>query len=130
MKEMIYTGTSTREILADEMIDGFRAVVMSLGSHPTAYVMIPDGHPRLVRGFNALDISVHGGVTYCEKGLPVVDEAGRHLWLGWDYAHWNDYQKCGRYIYKGRKHTTQEILEEAKSVIRQLQEVTPGGTMP
>lgn len=48
MKEMEYTGKiGHREVLVDEIVNGCRIVVLSLGTHPTAYVMVPDDHPML-----------------------------------------------------------------------------------
>ena len=64
MKEMIYNGAiDHREILEDRVTDdGYRIVVLNLGTHPTAYVRIPDESRMLRYGFNAQDINVHGGI--------------------------------------------------------------------
>lgn len=124
MKEMEYTGTSLREVLADETIDGFRAAVFSLGTHPTAYVMIPDESPLLKRGFDVGAIMCHGGVTYSGKGLPLLDESKEHYWIGWDYAHFGDYCKFPGVEIGEVRYTTRQMMCEAREVITQLKAIT------
>lgn len=121
IKEMKYTGISQREVLADEFFHGFRLAVFSLGSHPTAYVMIPDESPLLDQGFNPSEIECHGGITYYDKGLPILDGRAAHFWIGWDYTHAGDYTKYENGFETGtRMYSTQEMLNEARFVAGQL----------
>lgn len=39
-------------------------------------------------------------------------------WIGWDYAHLNDYADV--YSPHGKKYTTKEIVSEIKSIIDEL----------
>src|SRR3990167_4872027 len=57
------------------------------------YVAVPRSHPAFGRHYDALDVSVHGGLTYSDKAhghLGFADPA--KLWvLGFDCAHVWDY---------------------------------------
>ena len=116
MKEMVYEKSKKPEVLDSGEYKGHKFAIISLGSHPTAYVenkmgIIDDDDSRLN------DVRVHGGFTYCDTGY--WDEDSKQTsWLGWDYAHYGDY------IYgntlSGKQWTTVEIYTEVKSVIDQL----------
>lgn len=85
----------------------------SLGTHPVAYVQIPS------KPIDTREISCHGGVTYSEGDLNIDGFEVKGFWIGWDYAHWGDCFGCLR----GKKWTTEEIVEECKNVIDQLIEM-------
>lgn len=123
---MVYQVDHKREVLYDGVYEGHKFAILSLGTHPTAYVecKLEDcysyGDERLD------DIKVHGGFTYFDKTR--WGESDGIYYLGWDYAHYMDYAGYEE-IYplecrtNGRKWTTKEIFEEVKSVIKQLTKV-------
>lgn len=138
MKEMIYNGAiDHREILEDRVTDdGYRIVVLNLGTHPTAYVRIPDESRMLRYGFNAQDINVHGGITFFGSDVLGVPDAKGHTWIGWDYGHFRDYlkyytghRKNKPIVMHGKKYTTEEIIEEAEHVVDQLRKMNYGGVV-
>lgn len=137
MKEMRYQKSRTFDILAHGEYGGFQYWIVSMGTHPCAYIdatAISDRLDRYDGGSLAGSdvVPCHGGVTYDEDRLRNVwDEAfdgfepGARRFVGWDYAHLGDY-----YEYPGeatsafvnmmensRKWTTGEILDEVKEAI-------------
>lgn len=124
MKEMIYQANRTIEVLDSGEIDGYGYYILSLGTHPTAYINLPEGHPaeRGVHDYEDVDIECHGCLTYGNETLNLPDGPIEGRFIGWDYAHCGDYM--GYYSNKAfleeKRWTTQEILEEVKDVIQQL----------
>lgn len=66
------------------------------------YVGVAEGHPAFTKGYDAVRVDVHGGLTFsdfCQPGAPAetichVPEPGepeRVWWLGFDCAHASDY---------------------------------------
>jgi hypothetical protein len=49
------------------------------------YVRVPKEHPVFGKGYNSVDVDVHGGITY-------ADEAG---WFGFDTLHAGDWWATG-----------------------------------
>ena len=123
MKEMVYQKESDNIVLAQGVYMGYEFAVKSMGTHPTAYVKIPKGYP--VHAWDDFDseIDVHGGITFHSSGGLYIDTAGNKLdgeWIGWDYAHADDaigyFDDDGR----GKKWTTEEMVNHCKGAIRQL----------
>ena len=126
---MIYSADRKREVLYDGVYEGHKFAILSLGTHPTAYVecKLKDccsyGDERLD------DIQVHGGFTYFDKTR--WGDLDDIYYLGWDYAHYMDYAGWEE-IYplelrtSGRRYTTKDIFDEVKSVIEQLIKVESG----
>lgn len=135
LAEMDYT-VHRQEIvaLARGKYEGYPFIVLSLGTHPTAYVCLPKGHPYFGKDYDFPDIDVHGGFTYANNEVAKSTIKDR-WWLGWDYAHVGDYmgyyspggpldefyEKHGH--DKDKRWTRDEIVEHAKDVIRQLKAV-------
>lgn len=133
-KEMVYQAQPSHEVLVDDAYKGYRYLIISYGQYPCAYVVLESWHPCYMEKYDSLDILCHGGLTYSEFGLRAPKKRGKaqkvisnNFWaIGWDYGHWSDF--LGHYIeceetdilIKNKKWTTQEIVEEAKSVIEQL----------
>ena len=124
MKEMIYTTNHrNRDILDEGSFYGYDYYILSLGSHPTAYVRIPENHKFYnIKNYDDIPIQCHGGLTFMEDYLKIFNNhevSGR--FIGWDYAHIGDYS-----AYVGdeteKKWTTQEIQDDVKSVCKQLKE--------
>lgn len=109
---------------------GFDYCIISYGTHPCAYVRIPDGHPLYkVDYLDAPTPDCHGGITYSENGLyrkrPIIEKDG--WWIGWDYNHFDDYNTCydGDPMWGDHKRwTTEEIYQEVVHVCEQLRDMT------
>lgn len=126
MKEMIYSANHIETVLHNGEYKGHKFCIMNLGSHPTAYVECK------FRDCNRYDderfdgINVHGGFTYFGKAY--WDKGDKTHYIGWDYAHCNDYAGYEAMFPKHmrrvgtKKWTTTEMLEEVMSVIDQLNE--------
>lgn len=109
MKEMVYKSEHLEnpEILATGAYKGHYYAVISYGTHPCCYVEIPDN-------IDENDISCHGGVTF--EGSIGFGE-GDYDCVGWDYAHLGDYTGWDP---RGKKYSTEEMVDECKSVIDQF----------
>lgn len=124
LKPMEYEFERIRTILAHDVIDGIEFYIISLGTHPCAYVHVPSTNPISKMTFSWLDLSekiyCHGGVTWFDSCLPDNKRYTDGKWLGWDYAHAGDYYGHGWDDTDSKKWTTEEILEEVKDVIAQV----------
>ena len=118
-------------VIAQGFYNGLNYYVKNInGRHPTAYVEIPQGHKAYNMNFypyqdDYVNLEVHFGVTYEDKVLLAVDNEGSrgHKFVGWDYGHAGDFE--GGYIdttleMSGKRWTTEEIVEECKSAIDQI----------
>jgi hypothetical protein len=123
MKEMKYQAERKREVLWTGVINDHLCAILNLGTHPTAYVKVNDDEPFFGVGYDDLPDelfgSVHGGITYAENNLPgdTEDQFPKGWWLGWDYAHCDDYlgyyTPKDAYLYgHGKRWTTAEILSD------------------
>ena len=88
---------------------------------PCFYVIVPKGK----------HIDCHGGETFGDDepeyhvpGFDHIEVPEGYCVRGWDYAHWDDYsgyfETAFPLSFGGKKWTTAEILENVKSVIKQL----------
>lgn len=126
MKDMIYKANRTFEILAHGTHMLTEYWVVSMGTHPCAYIdatNFPDG------AFND-NREIHGGITYDEDRLQNVwdkafddFEPNKKRFIGWDYAHAGDHIEfpsgIPHFMEQSHKWTTEEIVEEVKAVIRE-----------
>jgi len=74
----------------DFMIGDYRCVILGLSlGHRCGYIGLPKGSKYENMGYDEIDISVHGGLTYAGDGVgyPVQDERS---WIGFDCAHSGD----------------------------------------
>lgn len=114
MKQMVYTERHPHEVLHSGEYHGYKFVITSFGSHPCAYIENKmgayDTDDEKLYGLGA-----HGDITYC--GGCLWDAEDKNSWIGWDYAHCDDYVYMGVYTWEGKKWTTEEIYEEVKEVI-------------
>ena len=127
LKPMVYESERTREILAHDVIDGIEFYIVSLGTHPCAYIYVSPRNPisRMSSEFSWSDLSekiiCHGGVTWFDSCLPDNKRYSAGKWLGWDYAHAWDWIGGGNYcLTDSKKWTTEEIFEEVRNVIAQV----------
>ena len=123
MKEMVYSAKSTKEILHSGEYKEYKFCIMSLGTHPTAYVECKLENCYSYDDERLNDIRVHGGFTYFGESYWDCD---KKMYLGWDYAHYMDYAGYELMFpesmrsFGNKKWTTYEIYEEVKSVIDQF----------
>ena len=124
LADMEYNNDGMSSCLALGIYRGFQYAVYNIrGSHPCGYVNI-SGHeneliddPEATYDFEKFYWLVcHGGVTYAEAGLSSFAEG---YWIGWDYAHYNDYVPFAGGVF-GKRHYTDEIVLECKNVIDQI----------
>lgn len=133
-KEMEYKTKREHKVLYIGKHRGYKFYILSLGTHPTAYVKIPKKNKLYgldyldvdnVLDYLDTDINVHGGFTFSDDHL-YLNKHSRPIkgwFLGWDYAHCYDY--VGFYdtlptIFEGKKWTTKEIILECMEVIDQI----------
>lgn len=136
-KNMVYINEFKRELLFNDIYKNFHFYIISMGTHPCAYVEIPD---KYLKEFEKKDLTlseellVHGGISYKENYLHLSGGTTMrgNLFIGWDYAHAGDYMalpSCIRdrfddSIFGNTKiWTTEEIIEHCKDVIDQLYKI-------
>ena len=118
MKEMIYSKERKLEMLQDKKYKGYRYIILSLGTHPTAYIEIPKGHKLWGQDYDDININVHGGLTYADHNLMGIDS--ENWYIGWDYAHAGDYYGAYGFTRNDKKWTTKEIENECELAIAEL----------
>lgn len=128
MKEMVYGEYKETNVLHSGEYEGYRFSIISYGNIPCAYV-----ERKRNNAINIGDIVVHGGITYSffepDKEWRIPNP--KHMVLGWDYGHYGDYDDIRSSVVFQRntlcmglkKWKTEEIFEDVKFVIRQLQEM-------
>lgn len=128
-KSMEYKATGSFDVLADATYKGYRFLIVSYGTHPCAYVVLPETSKFYGKNyeneiFDDLNFHVHGGLTYSEWGLKRLLGKKAYL-IGWDYAHYSDftgYAFSNPFFLQGdeKKWSTEEIYEEVKEVIDEI----------
>lgn len=120
-KQMEYQKERKEEILCEGKYKNFQFYILNLGTHPTAYVEIPRESFLFGKGYNQIDIEVHGGLTFADSSL--IGNKNNSWFIGWDYAHCTDYMGYDidfEFNRSAKKWTTEEIFEDVVSVIEQL----------
>ena len=125
MKEMKYQFERKIEVLDTGFCFGLLYYILNLGTHPTAYIKMPD---NINIDEDKLDIKldVHGGITYFDDHLWISkNQKIDGKFIGWDYAHYGDYAGYGEILpsefkTNGKKWTTSEIYEEIREVCYQI----------
>ena len=124
MKEMIYINEQKRELLDTGIYKNYKYYIMSLGTHPTAYIEIPEESKLYNKNYDDIYINVHGALTYSQDYLYISETKKLEGWfIGWDYAHYGDYYGGYTELLQtngSKKWSTEEILEEVKDAIEQL----------
>lgn len=128
MKEMIYDKHLERLLLDSGSHFGYNYFILNLGTHPTAYVEIPVTSKLYNKHYDDINIDVHGGLTYSADHLDIGDDVLKGWFIGWDYAHYNDYLGFEDFYLKefkrnSKKWTTEEIQKEVYSVCKQLRRI-------
>lgn len=128
-KSYIENGKAFVDILDEGVYKSFHYAIVSYGTHPCAYVEIPEKHDlyNVNNEDELIDIDCHGGITYVSTtGLikPSNENYRDGHWIGWDYAHvcdYADYLPVNFTMTNSlKKWTTKEIFEDVKDVIEQL----------
>lgn len=128
MKEMVYQKDRQIEVLYNGEYKGYKFAILNLGFHPTAYVENKNGFPDYDTANELYGYYPHGGYTYF--GAAYWDKNDKTEYLGWDYAHCDDfagyYTPDMGYLYETTKQwTTTEIYEEVKKTIDYLSTLSP-----
>lgn len=125
MKEMIYKPKLEIEYLDKGTYNGIDYIIVSYGTHPCAYIRIPDTSKFYdVDRSDApdeLDSIVHWGITWSGP-LPNHLDTEPGFYYGWDYAHIDDFSGLDLNFPSdlqagGKQWTTKEILDEVKAAI-------------
>lgn len=130
MKEMVYGINPGLYVLYHEESEDGKygiAVININGSHPCAYCKFPELDNNDVCDENRVciltDADIHGGLTFLGQR---VDAGLDGVWVGWDYAHFDDYicigfdKKHENLFRIGHKWTTEEIVNELQTVLRDV----------
>ena len=125
MKEMMYSKNYKREVLDSGICCGYLYYIMSMGTHPCAYIKLPQSHPCYYKSYDEIPIEVHGGLTFKSEKLKTDNEIPvLGMYIGWDYGHIGDYSGMRYYNDENdKKWTTREILDDVVSVCEQLNEL-------
>lgn len=119
MKEMVYKPKGERVLLYHGVYLDHDYYVISMGTHPCAYVKLINENPEV-----AENVPCHGGITYNEKYLRLPDGEIKGNFIGWDYAHSGDYMgyygETHSYEWDGQRYTTEYIVNECLEVIGNL----------
>lgn len=117
-KQMKYQGIRESKVLCKGTYYGFNYFILSLGTHPTAYIELKK--PMEFTDEDEIFFPVHGGITYHKSYLHTEKEtlAENSDVIGWDYAHLGD---CfGEPNGFDEEFTTYEILLDVFHAIMEL----------
>lgn len=126
LKPMVYKCEREYELLGEGDYKGYHWIIVSRGTHPTAYVEVLEDHylynRTVLEIISIADLECNGGITYAGRSnyansLP-TDRTG--WWVGWDYHHAWDYRGDDRNYPDQRKWSTEEIYAEVRQVIDQF----------
>ena len=126
MKEMKYLAEHKREVLDTGYCFGLLYYILSLGTHPVAYIKIPENSKYYGKDMDEVNLDVNGGVTYANNYLYISGNQKIDGWfIGWDYAHYGDYTGFEEKLPEnlkigGKKWTTEEIFKEVKEACYQI----------
>ena len=138
MKEMVYKKRQKgKEILDKGEYLGFKYIILSLSTHPCAYICIDKDNELYGKFYDdihdMISLNVHGGLTFSDNRIiNVIEYSDKYKcdtlqrftydWIiGWDYNHLYDYNTMFG-SYSDKKWTTKEIQNEVFNVINQLHE--------
>ena len=108
---------------------GFDCMVLRMPSqgHLCGYVGLKKDHKFYNLHYDKIDVDVHGGLTYAEKG-----EDGNLSWIGFDCAHHNDYLPGSNFGIlggvNGQYRNKEFVTSELKKLVEQLVEPDHGSS--
>ncbi|MBA2851868.1 hypothetical protein HNP86_002027 [Methanococcus maripaludis] len=125
IRPMRYSNDRLREpeILFYERLYGFRCLGLSYGTHPAAYIELPEEYVGVFGNYSFYDmvVSVYGGVTFAQKGGD-LDSMLKGYWIGWDYMHLGD--KFGKFgalaEHSSKSWTSEDLYKHCKAAAKQL----------
>lgn len=126
MKEMKYQAEQKIEVLDTGNFFGLEYYILNLGTHPAAYIKIPEGHELYQKAFDEIDLDIHGGITYSRSYLYLAEDKKIDGWfIGWDYGHCGDYANyyTEDFGINLKKWTTQKIQDEVEEACYQIQKM-------
>jgi hypothetical protein len=89
------------------------AVVLAReAAHRCGYVRVPPGHPMHGKHYDAVNVDVHGGLTFAELEPCKEHADGQGWWFGFDCAHAFDA------MYNPEAKVEDLVSDEAKAVLR------------
>lgn len=132
--DMVYSSKrlSPAHILLLGEYKNYNFFILNLGTHPTAYVRVPETHPFYLKHYDDCNPtspnSLNQIFTFSDSSAnfaKYLDQPIPEGWyLGWDYAHlgdWTGLYSDEQNIRLGnRKYTTEEILKDCDAVIEYL----------
>lgn len=112
-------------ILENDVYKDYEYYIITLGSHPCCYVLLPKGHIYHGRFYDDIPIRCHYGLTYSKSTLLRDNIVTGGEWvIGWDYAHMDDYISYDVMFVEadeyGHKYTLEELRNDVYEVINQL----------
>ena len=114
-------------ILENKEYKGYEYYIITLGTHPCCYVLLPKGHKHYGKNYNDIPIECHFGLTYSEPTLLRDNIIHGGEWvIGWDYAHVGDLFDYHKTLFMERircddkKWHLDELRNEVYEVIEQL----------
>jgi len=141
-EEMEYKGKlgETFKLLCFDIYKDYELYILSLGSHPTAYIVLAENNKLYGLTMDELDhipgLYCHGGFTYAKNTLNIpgymyVNQHEKKWVIGWDYGHHRDWTTLLpediQKEYGFKKWTTCEIIKECHEVIDSIIEYNKNG---
>lgn len=141
-EEMEYKGKlgKTFKLLCFDVYKDYELYILSLGSHPTAYIVLAENNKLYGLTMDELDnipgLYCHGGFTYAKNTLNIpgymfVNQHEKKWVIGWDYGHHRDWTTLLpediQKEYGFKKWTTREIIKECHEVIDSIIEYNKKG---
>ena len=97
--------------------------------HWNGYVRIPDTHPCFGKGYDDIDVNVHGGLTYSDDHFPNYSSVTKDgYWIlgfdtghAWDRSprimiHFPNHRRFEREVYRDKEYITKEVTKLAKQL--------------
>ena len=149
--EMVYAGKHMCTPIAAGVYLNIPYVIMNLGTHPCAYIRIPNDSEYANKSYDDIPLySMHGGLTFKSNDglvIGVTDESNlpylyfgdidsselspitgdtvviNGIWVGWDYCQFGDYFCTRIGERQGHKWDTDSILDEIFATIREFKKI-------
>lgn len=118
------------ELIKDFEVDGFRCVILKTTIEILCgYVALPLHHPYFDKDIEEIPCEVHGGVTYAEPSLALVDADGalQVWWIGFDCLHIGDAVPSIPALSQGVYRDEKFVEEQLRALVAQLKDVKAGG---
>lgn len=129
-RKMVYKPYKTTGVLLFKIkIDSFIGIGINLGTHPCCYIASTAKEKALTEAdIHDLPYQPHGCFTYAgkfEKKSYFTEEEAKLYWIGWDYAHYNDYNgslqntSLQQFNSQAKKYSTMHLIKDTEEIIKQ-----------